>query len=141
MDSDRQFMELAVNMPAHDPQVGRRFANLPVLFDMVPALTLPTPSKDVDQVGCLFASGEHGTAGDNHGRDVQAQDGHEHSGTILSQLGMQTMASKGWAVAMISTESAMISRLGSDIFMLRDSWQVRHIRRWQEIPEGCRPQA
>ena len=32
-------------------------------------------------------------------------------GTTLSQLGIMTRASKGWAVAMISMESAMISRL------------------------------
>jgi hypothetical protein len=41
-------------------------------------------------------------------------------GTTLSQLGMSTRASKGWAVAMISMESAMISRLGRDMRM--PSW-------------------
>ena len=38
-------------------------------------------------------------------------------GTTLSQLGMQIMASKGWAMPMISTLSAMISRLGREYFM------------------------
>src|SRR5210317_2292862 len=38
-------------------------------------------------------------------------------GVTLSQLGIMTMASKGWAWAMISTESAMISRLASEYFM------------------------
>ena len=35
-------------------------------------------------------------------------------GTILSQLGMNTKPSKGWALAMISTESAICSRLGRE---------------------------
>ncbi len=35
-------------------------------------------------------------------------------GVILSQLLMQTMASAQWALTMYSTESAMISRLGSE---------------------------
>ena len=35
-------------------------------------------------------------------------------GTILSQLGMNTSPSKGWALAMISTESAMCSREGRE---------------------------
>ena len=33
-------------------------------------------------------------------------------GTILSQLGMQTMASRAWAFIIVSTESAMSSREG-----------------------------
>ena len=41
-------------------------------------------------------------------------------GTILSQLVMQTRASKGCAMAMISMESAMISRLGREKHM--PSW-------------------
>ncbi|OQC10542.1 MAG: hypothetical protein BWX79_01322 [Alphaproteobacteria bacterium ADurb.Bin100] len=35
-------------------------------------------------------------------------------GVILSQLEMQTMASAQWALTMYSTESAMMSRLGSE---------------------------
>ena len=38
-------------------------------------------------------------------------------GTILSQLGMQIMPSKQWASIIVSTASAMISRLGSEYFM------------------------
>ena len=38
-------------------------------------------------------------------------------GTILSQLGMQTMPSKQWAWTIVSTASAMISRLGNEYFM------------------------
>ena len=38
-------------------------------------------------------------------------------GVILSQLEMQTMASAQWALTMYSTESAMISRLGSEYSM------------------------
>ena len=38
-------------------------------------------------------------------------------GTTLSQFGMQIMASKGCAMPMLSTLSAMISRLGSEYFI------------------------
>ena len=38
-------------------------------------------------------------------------------GTILSQLGMQTMPSKQCALSMVSTQSAMSSRDGSENFM------------------------
>ena len=38
-------------------------------------------------------------------------------GTILSQLGMQIMPSKQWALITVSTESAINSRLGSENFM------------------------
>jgi len=35
-------------------------------------------------------------------------------GTILSQLGMQIMPSKAWATTIVSTQSAISSRLGSE---------------------------
>jgi hypothetical protein len=38
-------------------------------------------------------------------------------GMILSQEAISTSPSNGWAMAMISTESAMSSRLGSEYFM------------------------
>ena len=38
-------------------------------------------------------------------------------GTILSQLGMQIMPSNQWAATMVSTQSAMSSRLGSEYLM------------------------
>ena len=38
-------------------------------------------------------------------------------GTILSQLGMQIMPSKQWAWTMVSTQSAISSREGSEYFM------------------------
>ena len=38
-------------------------------------------------------------------------------GMILSQLGMQTMPSKQWAAIMVSTQSAISSRDGSEYFM------------------------
>ncbi len=63
-------------------------------------------------------AGLHRSAGDEHGRDVQAHRGIEHAGgVILSQLEMHTSASAVWALTMYSTESAMISRLGSEYSM------------------------
>ena len=38
-------------------------------------------------------------------------------GTILSQLGMQTMPSNRWASIIVSTLSAMISREGREYFI------------------------
>ena len=38
-------------------------------------------------------------------------------GTTLSQLGMSTRPSSAWALAMISTESAMTSLLTNEYFM------------------------
>ena len=38
-------------------------------------------------------------------------------GTTLSQFGMQIIASNGWAVPMVSTLSAMISRLAREYFI------------------------
>ena len=38
-------------------------------------------------------------------------------GTTLSQFGMRTIPSKGCAIAMISTESAMISLLAKEYLM------------------------
>ena len=47
---------------------------------------------------------------------------HQHAGVILSQLEMHTMASAQWALTMYSTESAMMSRLGSEYSM--PSWPM-----------------
>ena len=56
----------------------------------------------------------HGATGNEDGGDVQPQGRHQHPGVILSQLEMQTRASAQWALTMYSTESAMMSRDGSE---------------------------
>jgi len=43
-------------------------------------------------------------------------------GTILSQLGMQIMPSNAWAATIVSTLSAISSRLGSEKFM--PTWPI-----------------
>jgi hypothetical protein len=59
-------------------------------------------------------AGLHRPARDEHRRDVEAQRAISMPGVILSQLEMHTMASAQWALTMYSTESAMISRDGSE---------------------------
>ncbi len=125
MASVRQFMELAVNIPEQEPQVGQAASSMAdnsssVIF---PARTAPTHSKtvirsiffDAPWVGWLPASmGPPLTTTVGMSRRAAAM---SMPGTILSQLGTSTRASKAWAVAMISMESAMSSRLASEYFM------------------------
>ncbi len=112
-------MELAVNMPAQEPQVGQALASMASSRASVisPLCTLPTPSKTVmrsleEPSGLVPASiGPPVTkmVGTFTRRAPMIM-----PGVILSQLGMQMSASKQWAMAMVSTASAMSSRLGSE---------------------------
>ena len=120
--SFRQFMLLAVNIPLHEPQVGHAFSSMSCnwLRLIVPADTLPTPSKTVARsiaspVLALPAF---------IGPPLTKIDGMLTRaapiimpGTILSQLGMQTTPSKQWARSIVSTQSAISSREASEYFM------------------------
>ena len=119
--SVRQFIELAVNMPEQDPQVGQadrsmasRFSSSTAEFaeaEMAvmrsePALTTPsTTTEKPDSIG----PPETNTVGMFSRMAALSM-----PGVILSQLEMHTNASAVWALTMYSTESAMISRLGSE---------------------------
>jgi hypothetical protein len=122
--SARQFMLFAVNMPEQLPQVGHaafsisssssaliwplcRFA--PAMKASIRSIGLPSwvfPASigppETKTVGMLARMAPMNIPG-----------------TILSQLGMQIMPSKRWASIMVSTESAMISREGSENFIPR----------------------
>ena len=114
-------MELAVNMPEQEPQVGqaglldrgeflvantcRRAAaimesirssacSLPVRASALPASIGPPETKTVGMLRRMAAI--------------------SMPGVILSQLEMQTSASAQWALTMYSTLSAIRSRLGSE---------------------------
>ncbi len=119
--SVRQFIEFAVNMPEHEPHVGhaeRSTSESPssltageaeaaiavmrsVGATATPSTTTALPASigppDTNTTGML--------------RRIAA---FSMPGVILSQFEMQTIASAWCALTMYSTESAMISRLGSE---------------------------
>ena len=104
-------MVLAVYMPEQEPQPGQAFS---VRFSssssvMAPLRTAPTPSKTLMRSVLLrpASMGPPLMMIEGRFRRIMAM---SMPGTILSQLGMKTSASKGWAVAMISMESVMTSR-------------------------------
>ena len=121
--SVRQFMELAVNIPAQDPQVGQAASSIrESCFSVIsPERTAPTDSKTVIRSmgsafsGCFPASmGPPLTTMAGRSRRADAM---SIPGTILSQLGTSTRASNAWAVAITSMESAMSSRLAREYFI------------------------
>ena len=119
--SVRQFIELAVNIPEQEPQVGQALssnsASSPTLIFF--ALTAPTPSKT--EIRSIFfppwrpaSIGPPLTTIAGMFRRSAAM---SIPGMILSQLGTSTSASKGCAMTMTSIESAISSRLASEYFM------------------------
>ena len=118
--SVRQFIEFAVNMPEQEPQVGHAFSSIESMsasdtdsstasaialtrsrLFTVPSVNTARPDSmgppDTKTVGMLRRSAASSMPG-----------------VILSQLEMHTSASAQWALAMYSTLSAMMSRLGSE---------------------------
>ena len=116
-------MLLAVNMPEQEPQVGQAAFSISISSsaDELAVLLGRGADEGVDQVDGLAVgglAGLHRAAGDEDRRDVaRASAPMNMPGTILSQLGMQIMPSKQWASIMVSTQSAISSRLGSEYFM------------------------
>ena len=112
-------MELAVNMPEQEPQVGHAAASSsPSSFSVIsPLCTLPTPSNTV--IRSLEPPSRLRPA--SIGPPVTKMVGTFTRrapmimpGVILSQLLMQMRASKQWARVMVSTESAISYREGSE---------------------------
>ena len=91
-------MELAVNMPAQEPQPGQAHSasSFRSSSQMAPAFTAPTPSKTVIRSTSLplIAAGQHGAAADEDGRDVEPQGRHEHARDDLVAVGHQDQAVK-----------------------------------------------
>ena len=114
-------MELAVNIPEQDPHVGHALrstssrpssdtaslaeAEIAVMRSVGAWATPPTTTALPASIG----PPETKTVG--MFRRIAAL---SMPGVILSQLEIHTSASAVWAFAMYSTESAMISRLGSE---------------------------
>ena len=108
-------MELAVNMPEQEPQVGQAERSYSATFSSLAsvsaAMTMAsTRSSLCSDSAVLPASiGPPDTNTTGMFRRIAAL---SMPGVILSQLEMQTMASAQWALTMYSTESEMMSRLG-----------------------------
>ena len=99
--SQRQFIELAVNMPEQEPQVGQALCSsfLQVLGGNLAGLQLADAFEHGDQVGLLRRglqvrrqvafggllgdAGRHRAAADEDRRDVDAHRGHQHAGHDL----------------------------------------------------------
>src|SRR5690606_31707350 len=117
--SVRQFIELAVNMPEHEPQVGqaeRSTSSSPlsvtsVLADAAMAVIRSVGARTTPLTTTALPASigppETKTAGMFRRRAALSI-----PGVILSQLEMQTSTSAQCAFTMYSTASAMTSRLG-----------------------------
>ncbi|MNR38342.1 hypothetical protein D3C85_1564360 [compost metagenome] len=112
-------MELAVNMPEQEPQVGHPYCSSSVkLFSSIlPAWNAPTPSNTLeseiarpsDVRPAFFGPPLTSSAGMLTRSAPMIM-----PGVILSQLGIQIMPSNQCALTTVSTESAIISRLASE---------------------------
>ena len=126
--SARQFIELAVNMPEQDPQVGQADSSMSrssssvtlgsaeaTIGSIRSSLRAPAPGRSAAAPSGLPASiGPPETKTVGMFSRIAAM---SMPGVILSQLEMQIIASAQWALTMYSTESAISSRLGSEYSM------------------------
>ena len=116
-------MLLAVNIPEQEPQVGQAFCSISVSCCrlILPAETWPTPSKTLIRSMGLpvdgFTPAFIGPPETKMEGIFTRAAAISIPGTILSQLGMKTTPSKQWARSMVSTQSAISSRLAREYFM------------------------
>ena len=125
--SHRQFIELAVNMPEHEPHVGQPncSSSLSPASSILPDRYAPTPSKTEIRSTTLPEGVTPAIIGPPLMKIVGMFSriaAINIPGTILSQLGMQIMPSKQCAAIIVSTESAISSRLGRLYFM--PAWPI-----------------
>ena len=110
-------MELAVNMPEQEPQVGQaeRSTSLRVSSSTLSsaAITMASTRSSLPSASLVLPAsmGPPDTKITGIFRRMAAI---SMPGVILSQLEMHTSASAQWALTMYSTESAMMSRLGRE---------------------------
>ena len=119
--SVRQFIELAVNMPEQDPHVGqaeRSTSSRPSSLTSSVALAEMAVMRSVGAWATPFTTTAlPASIGPPDTKTVgmfSRSAALSMPGVILSQFEMHTSASAQWALTMYSTESAMISRLGSE---------------------------
>ncbi|CFW44303.1 Uncharacterised protein [Bordetella pertussis] len=122
MASVRQFIELAVNMPEQEPQVGHALRSTSsasasdtlgsaalIMASTRSSLAMTLPSTGEVILPASIGPPETNTTG--MFRRIAAI---SMPGVILSQFEMHTMASAQCALTMYSTESAISSREGSE---------------------------
>ena len=114
--SFRQFIELAVNMPEQEPQVGQadRSTSASCLVGDAP---VAGQDHGVHQVELLLPPHSPASMGPPETKMAgmfSRMAAISMPGVILSQLVMQTRASRRWALAMYSTLSAISSREGRE---------------------------
>src|SRR5690606_28270680 len=125
--SVRQFIELAVNMPEHEPHVGHASRSMSMTSSSVKAsLAAATMAsiRSMERLSPLSVTlpASIGPPETNTVGMLRRSAAMSIPGVILSQLEMQTMASTAWALIMYSTESAMSSRDGREYSM--PSWPM-----------------
>ncbi|MNY48514.1 hypothetical protein D3C86_1838550 [compost metagenome] len=115
--SIRQFIELAVNMPEQLPQVGQALRSYSATVSseqLSSAAATMASTRSRPWLASLVLPASIGPPETNTTGMFRRRAAISMPGVILSQLEMHTMASAQWALTMYSTESAMISRLGSE---------------------------
>ena len=117
--SVRQFIELAVNMPEHEPQVGQAERSITATsasetFVSAAATIASMRSTLRAPVESLTLPASIGPPETNTAGMLSRSAAISMPGVILSQFEMHTSASAQWALAMYSTLSAIISREGSE---------------------------
>ncbi len=115
-------MLLAVNIPEQEPAPGQLIdsSSSKVLSSILPRVFCPTASKTVIRSvfsPVLRVPASIGPPLANTAGMSSRAAAISIPGTILSQLGMQSRPSKGWAMAMDSTLSAISSREASEYFI------------------------
>ena len=113
--SVRQFIELAVNIPEHDPQPGQAQRSMRAASSSLQRSSAPITIASIRSTSrspkrpASIGPPETKTVG-----MLSRMAAISIPGVILSHLLMHTSASMQWALAMYSTLSAMISREGSE---------------------------
>ena len=113
--SVRQFIELAVNMPEHEPQPGQAQRSMRAICSSLQASSAAMTIASIRSMS--LPSNLPASIGPPDTKTVgmlSRMAAISIPGVILSQFEMQTSASTLWALAMYSTLSAMISREGSE---------------------------
>ncbi len=110
-------MELAVNIPEHEPQVGQAersmtFTSSSVTVSSAAATMASTRSSALVLPRSSTLPASMGPPETKTVGMLRRKAAISMPGVILSQFEMHTSASAQWAFTMYSTESAMISREG-----------------------------
>ena len=117
--SVRQFIELAVNMPEHEPQVGQAERSITATSASETLVSAAATIASIRStlrvpVESLTLPASIGPPETNTAGMLRRIAAISMPGVILSQFEMHTSASAQWALAIYSTLSAMSSREGSE---------------------------